>query len=115
MAGKVPIGISMKLLQHSVVKTTMSYVHINEQMIKDQLINLIGVNKSVKFVVLTNQYLQAMKTVKEKTKVTDYTRPGEPMTQNEFEALIKEAEKGPFMSAEVYKSKFETWKKGLKK
>lgn len=40
MAGKVPIGILMKLLQHSDVKTTMRYVHINEQMVKDQLIKV---------------------------------------------------------------------------
>ena len=53
-----------------------------------------------------------MKTVKEKE---NYQTPGKPMTQTEFEAHIKEAEKGPFMSAKEYKDKFETWKKELKK
>lgn len=40
MANKVPMGVLMKLLQHSDIKTTMRYVHINEQMIKDQLIKV---------------------------------------------------------------------------
>ncbi len=56
-----------------------------------------------------------MKTAKTKTIENDYVRPGEPMTQAEFEAHIKKAEEGPFMSDKEYKSKFETWKKGLKK
>ncbi len=75
---------------------------------------MIGVNKSVKFVILTNQYLQAMKTVKEKTK-DNYALPGKPMTQAEFEAHIKEAEKGPFISWEQEKKEFEAWKKTRKK
>ena len=54
-----------------------------------------------------------MKTVKVKAK--DYTRPGEPMTQGEFEALIKKAETGPFKSWEQGKKDFETWKKTRKK
>ena len=40
MANKVPLGVLMKLLQHSDIKTTMLYVHINEQMVKDQLIKV---------------------------------------------------------------------------
>ncbi len=40
MANKVPLGVLMKLLQHSDIKTTMRYVHINEQMVKDQLIKV---------------------------------------------------------------------------
>jgi hypothetical protein len=56
-----------------------------------------------------------MKTVKEKTKATDYTRPGEPMTQGEFETLIKKAEQGPFMSLEEGNKEFDTWKKARKK
>ncbi len=75
---------------------------------------MIEVNKSVKFVILTNQYLQAMKTVKEKTK-DSYALPGKPMTQAEFEAHIKEAEKGPFTSWEESKKEFAEWKKNRKK
>ena len=56
-----------------------------------------------------------MKTVKVKTEERNFAMPGEPMTQAEFEAHIKEAENGPFMSAKEYKDKFETWKKELKK
>ncbi len=41
--------------------------------------------------------------------------PGDPMSQPEFEALIKEAEKGPFYSAEELSKKMELWKKSLKK
>ena len=40
MANKVPLGVLMKLLQHSDIKTTMRYVHINEKMIKEQLIKV---------------------------------------------------------------------------
>ena len=35
----------------------------------------------------------------------------ESMTQEEFMAMIKEAEKGPFVSNEEFKKKFEKWKK----
>lgn len=56
-----------------------------------------------------------MKAVKVKTKEPDYTRPGEPMTQEEFEALIKKAEEGPFKSWEQTKKDFEAWKKTRKK
>jgi hypothetical protein len=41
--------------------------------------------------------------------------PGEPMSQDEFVALIKEAEKGPFFTLEEIKAKMDVWKKSLKK
>jgi len=41
--------------------------------------------------------------------------PGEPMSQEEFVDLIKEAEKGPFYSLEEIKAKVDLWKKSLKK
>jgi hypothetical protein len=41
--------------------------------------------------------------------------PGEPMSQEEFVSLIKEAEKGPFYSLEEVISKMNVWKKSLKK
>ncbi len=38
--------------------------------------------------------------------------PGEPMNQSEFEALIKEAEKGPFKSLDNLKADtLAVWKK----
>lgn len=41
--------------------------------------------------------------------------PGEPMSQEEFAVMIKEAEKGPFYSHEELIRKFASWKKSLKK
>ncbi len=41
--------------------------------------------------------------------------PSEAMMQSEFETLIKEAEKGPFYSAEELTKKMDLWKKSLKK
>lgn len=41
--------------------------------------------------------------------------PGEPMSQEEFVDLIKEAEKGPFYTLEEIQTKMEVWKKSLKK
>ena len=41
--------------------------------------------------------------------------PGEPMSQAEFVALIKEAESEPFYTLEQIQSKMELWKRGLKK
>lgn len=35
--------------------------------------------------------------------------PGEPMSEDEFLHLIKEAEKGPFMTGEELKIKMQTW------
>ncbi len=54
-----------------------------------------------------------MKTVK--NKKLNLAIPGEPMSQKEFEALIKEAEKGPFYSDEEFRKKFDKWRKTLKK
>ena len=39
---------------------------------------------------------------------------GEPMSQEEFVDLIKEAEKGPFYSLEEIKAKVDLWKTSLK-
>jgi hypothetical protein len=55
-----------------------------------------------------------MKSVKVKTK-DSYALPGKPLTQAEFEAHIKEAEKGPFVSWEQSKKEFAEWKKNRKK
>ncbi len=41
--------------------------------------------------------------------------PGEPMSQEEFKSLVKEAEKGPFYSLEEIVTKMNLWKKSLKK
>lgn len=56
-----------------------------------------------------------MKTVKVKTKEKNFAIPGEPMTQAEFEAHIKKAERGPFTDWEEGKKEFEAWKKTVKK
>lgn len=37
MAGKVPIPILQKLMQHSKIKETMVYVHLNQEMVNDAL------------------------------------------------------------------------------
>ena len=41
--------------------------------------------------------------------------PGNPMSQEEFADLIKEAEKGPFYTLEEIQAKMGVWKKSLKK
>jgi len=41
--------------------------------------------------------------------------PGDPMSKEEFVALIKEAEKGPFYSLEELIIKMDAWKKSSKK
>ncbi len=41
--------------------------------------------------------------------------PGDPMSQEEFVDLIKEAEKAPFYTLEEVQAKMEVWKKSLKK
>ena len=56
-----------------------------------------------------------MKTIQVKTKESNYVIPGEPMTQNEFEAHIKQAESGPFTSWEQDKKEFDSWRKSLNK
>lgn len=55
-----------------------------------------------------------MKSLKVKTK-DSYALPGKPLTQAEFEAHIKEAEKGPFVTLEEGNKEFEAWKKTRKK
>ncbi|MBS1638395.1 MAG: hypothetical protein JST26_20945 [Bacteroidetes bacterium] len=45
----------------------------------------------------------------------NYATPGKPMSQAEFDAMIKAAEDGPFMSEKEFKQKFEMWKKSLGK
>jgi integrase len=40
MANKLPTPVLMQLLQHSELKTTMRYVHLNDKMIKEQLIKV---------------------------------------------------------------------------
>ena len=52
-----------------------------------------------------------MKTIKENKRNTSI--PGHPMTETEFKDFIKVGEKGPFMSSNEYKRKFNSWKKGL--
>ncbi len=47
-----------------------------------------------------------------KTKVDkiNYALPGEPMDQQEFEQMIKKAEKGPFHSINEVKAELAKWK-----
>jgi hypothetical protein len=54
-----------------------------------------------------------MKTQKENSK--NLAIPGKPMSQEEFAALIKEAEKGPFFTLEESKKHFEEWRKKISK
>lgn len=54
-----------------------------------------------------------MKTAVKKPK--NLATPGKPMSQNEFSALIKEAEDGVFMTVQESKEKFEKWKSERKK
>lgn len=54
-----------------------------------------------------------MNTTKIDTKST--ILPGEPLTEKAFKAMIKEAEKGPFLSEEEYKKEFNKWRKQIKK
>jgi len=46
----------------------------------------------------------------EKTKKRNLAIPGEPMSQEEFVSLIKEAEKGEFYTEDEFRKKFEEWK-----
>ncbi|WP_395053802.1 hypothetical protein [Flavobacterium sp.] len=48
-----------------------------------------------------------MKTAKEKSK--NLATPGKPMTQDQFSALIKEAENGEFMTEKEFNAKFDKW------
>ena len=46
-----------------------------------------------------------------KTKLNEnYSRPGKPLKKKAFEAMVKEAEKGPFYSIEESKKKFQKWR-----
>ena len=48
----------------------------------------------------------------DKVKVVkaDYAHPGDAMDQQEFEKMIKEAEKGPFHSLKIVEEKLAKWK-----
>ena len=54
-----------------------------------------------------------MKTVKEKPK--NLATPGKPMLQEEFVSLIREAEKGEFISREESEKRFKEWRLQRKK
>ena len=54
-----------------------------------------------------------MKTQKEKSN--NLATPGKPMSQEEFNLLIKDAEKGPFYSLEESKKHFQEWRKKISK
>ena len=47
-----------------------------------------------------------------KTKAikTNYAIPGDPMNQQEFQNMIKKAEKGPFYTISEVKDKLAKWK-----
>lgn len=49
-----------------------------------------------------------MKTAVKKPK--NLATPGKPMPQDEFIALIKEAEEGEFMSEKEFDERFKKWK-----
>jgi len=52
-----------------------------------------------------------MKTTKTtKIKETSWALPGDPISNVEFKAGIKEAEKGPFMTLDELKKSVEEWK-----
>lgn len=44
------------------------------------------------------------------TSPENYSRPGKPLKKEAFEAMVKEAEKGPFYSLEESKKKFQKWR-----
>jgi hypothetical protein len=53
-----------------------------------------------------------MRTVKTKDKKEiNWAIPGQTVTNNEFMAAIKKAEKGPFMSIDEFKARFYKWRK----
>jgi len=47
---------------------------------------------------------------KVKSDKINYAIPGEPMSQKEFEEMIKKAENGPFHSIEHLKAEVTKWK-----
>ena len=54
-----------------------------------------------------------MKTANKKTK--NLATPGKPMSQENFNSLIKEAEEGEFMSVKEFKERFDKWRLERKK
>ena len=54
-----------------------------------------------------------MKTAKEKPK--NLATPGKPMLQEDFVSLIKEAEKGEFLTLEESEKRFKEWRLQRKK
>lgn len=49
-----------------------------------------------------------------KMKKQNLAIPGKPLSQEEFIALIKEAENGPFFTHEELVAKLKAWKQSLK-
>ena len=47
---------------------------------------------------------------KVKSEKINYALPGEPMSEKEFEVMIKKAEEGPFHTIEKVMAEFEKWK-----
>jgi hypothetical protein len=56
-----------------------------------------------------------MKVIAEKKQEENFALPGRPMTEVEFVAHMKDAEKGPFVTLEEGNREFEAWKKTRKK
>lgn len=50
-----------------------------------------------------------MKTKSNNPQKRNLAIPGEPMSEDEFFQLIKEAEKGPFTSLEEFKKEVQGW------
>jgi len=48
---------------------------------------------------------------KKNVKEVDYARPGKPMSHEDFIAMVREAEKGPFYPVSVLKKDIERWKR----
>lgn len=46
-----------------------------------------------------------------KSKIDSAALPGEPLSQEELWAIVKEAEKGPFFTIEESKQMFEEWRR----
>lgn len=50
-----------------------------------------------------------MKTKPTTTKKKNLSTPGEPLTENEFSQIIKDAENGSFISLDVFKKEVQEW------
>jgi len=50
---------------------------------------------------------------KPKAPKINYTLPGEPISQREMLKMLRQAEKGPFISMQALKNKIDSWKKNL--